>query len=84
MGGLISGSLPFACRQSSTAARDFRAILQQQLNGIHDAGTYKNERVIVSPQETTISIEGSEKRVINFCANNYLGMSVSRYLYMSS
>ncbi|XP_031633147.1 2-amino-3-ketobutyrate coenzyme A ligase, mitochondrial [Contarinia nasturtii] len=62
-------------RKSSTAAQNFRTILQNQLNDVHAAGTYKNERVISSPQRTDINIEGSSKSVINFCANNYLGMS---------
>lgn len=64
-------------RKSSTAAQNFRSILQNQLNEVHAAGTYKNERIISSPQKTEINIEGSSKSVINFCANNYLGMSVS-------
>lgn len=63
--------------QSSAAADNFRKILQKQLGEVHAAGTYKNERVISSPQNTVINIEGSSKSVINFCANNYLGMSVS-------
>lgn len=62
---------------SAAAAQNFRAILQQQLNDIQTAGTYKNERVITSPQQTVINIEGSSRSVINFCANNYLGLSVS-------
>lgn len=65
-------------RKSSTSAQHFRTILQKQLNEIHEAGTYKNERIISSPQQTIITIEGSSKSVINFCANNYLGMSVSK------
>lgn len=62
--------------ESSTAVQNFRSILQKQLNDIHAAGTYKNERVITSPQDTVINIEGSSRSVLNFCANNYLGMSV--------
>lgn len=64
-------------RQSSAAATNFRTILQKQLNDVHSAGTYKNERIISSPQETVINIAGSSESVVNFCANNYLGMSVS-------
>lgn len=67
-----------ASRHSSTAAaHEFRAILQNQLNDIQAAGTYKNERVITSPQKTIINIEGNSRSVVNFCANNYLGLSVS-------
>ncbi|MFB2119002.1 glycine C-acetyltransferase [Parapedobacter sp. 2B3] len=48
--------------------------LQQELQAIKDAGLYKNERVIVTPQGADIRIE-SGAEVINFCANNYLGLS---------
>lgn len=64
-------------RHSSTAAaQDFRAILQQQINDIRTAGTYKNERILTSAQKMVINIEGASRSVINFCANNYLGLSV--------
>ena len=61
----------------TAAASNFRDILQTQLDGIKKAGTYKNERVISSPQKSQITVQGVEKTVINFCANNYLGLSVS-------
>lgn len=48
--------------------------MQQELQAIKDAGLYKNERVIVTPQGADIRIE-SGAEVINFCANNYLGLS---------
>ncbi|WP_124979331.1 glycine C-acetyltransferase [Nonlabens xiamenensis] len=48
--------------------------LQKELAEIKEAGLYKKERVITSPQDAVIKLEdGSE--VINFCANNYLGLS---------
>lgn len=69
-------------RHSSTAAaHDFRAILQKHIRDIRSAGTYKNERVITSPQRTVINIEGTSRSVINFCANNYLGLAVSDAVY---
>ena len=40
---------------------------------MRDAGTYKTERVITSAQDMEIEAEG--KKVLNFCANNYLGLS---------
>jgi len=53
--------------------------LQKELAGIREAGLYKEERQITSPQAADISVvfpEGSPKQeVINFCANNYLGLS---------
>lgn len=60
----------------SAAQNRFRSILQNQLDDIHEAGTYKNERIITSPQDTTISVLGSYRKMLNFCANNYLGLSV--------
>lgn len=76
-GVLINADHSIVYRQSSTAAHNFRTILQQQLDDIHAAGTFKNERIISSPQKTAINIKDSAQSVINFCANNYLGMSVS-------
>ncbi|WP_374948726.1 glycine C-acetyltransferase [Mucilaginibacter sp.] len=52
-------------------------VLQQELAGIEDAGLYKNERIITSPQGADITVQGG-KEVINFCANNYLGLSGSQ------
>jgi len=48
--------------------------LKQKLNEIKDAGLYKNERVITTPQGAVIKTT-TGKEVINFCANNYLGLS---------
>ncbi len=47
--------------------------LQQTLNEIREAGLYKEERLICSPQSAAIEVAGTE--VLNFCANNYLGLS---------
>jgi glycine C-acetyltransferase len=48
--------------------------LQTELKEIDDAGLYKRERVITSPQAAEITVAGGQ-RVLNFCANNYLGLS---------
>ncbi|MFT5762065.1 MAG: glycine C-acetyltransferase [Polaribacter sp.] len=48
--------------------------LQQELQEIKDAGLYKSERIITSSQDAIIKISTGEE-VINFCANNYLGLS---------
>ena len=53
---------------------DFQKHLQTILTEIKDAGLYKNERVIITPQSSAIQVEGG-KDVINFCANNYLGLA---------
>ena len=57
---------------------DFTTHLRQELQGIRDAGLYKSERVITTPQAAhvrTIAADGSSREVINLCANNYLGLS---------
>jgi glycine C-acetyltransferase len=51
----------------------FRAGFQEELDAIREAGTYKEERVISSPQSAAIEVPQGE--VINFCANNYLGLA---------
>ena len=48
--------------------------LQQELEEIKAAGLYKSERIITSSQDAVIKISTGEE-VINFCANNYLGLS---------
>jgi len=48
--------------------------LEKELKEIEDAGLFKRERVITSPQSAEITILGGQK-VLNFCANNYLGLS---------
>ena len=49
-------------------------VLKNELSEIEKAGLYKKERVITSPQGAEITVQGG-KQVINFCANNYLGLS---------
>ncbi len=46
-----------------------------ELTQLRESGLYKNERVIVSPQGPEIRVEGIDQPVLNFCANNYLGLS---------
>ena len=48
--------------------------LQNELREIKEAGLYKSERIIVSPQGAEIKLESGQE-VLNFCANNYLGLS---------
>jgi len=51
----------------------FKASYRDELDAIREAGTYKEERVISSPQSAAIRVPQGE--VINFCANNYLGLA---------
>ena len=48
--------------------------LQSELKAIEDAGLYKKERIISSPQDAEITLTTGEE-VVNFCSNNYLGLS---------
>lgn len=48
--------------------------LQEEISAIKDDGLYKKERIITTPQDAEITLDTGEK-VINFCANNYLGLS---------
>lgn len=52
----------------------FKEHLEAQLGAVRAAGTYKRERVIVTPQGTTIRVADG-KPVLNLCANNYLGLA---------
>jgi glycine C-acetyltransferase len=53
---------------------NYKSHLDSLLNEIKEAGLYKNERIIVSPQGAEIELNTGQK-VLNFCANNYLGLS---------
>ena len=53
--------------------QQFTNRIEEELNSIREAGLYKTERIITSPQGAEIEVNG--KTVLNFCANNYLGLS---------
>lgn len=57
----------------------FRKFLSAELSSIREAGLYKEERQIVTPQRADIEVSGGQS-VLNFCANNYLGLSDSEAL----
>jgi glycine C-acetyltransferase len=59
--------------------RKFQQHLTQELDAIRSAGLYKEERTIVSSQSVSIKLQSGEN-VLNFCANNYLGLSNSPQL----
>ena len=54
--------------------KTLQPILEKELEEIEKAGLYKRERVIITPQGADIKIQGGQE-VINFCANNYLGLA---------
>jgi glycine C-acetyltransferase len=63
----MAGAIP-------TMFNSFQKHVQAQLDEIRAAGTYKNERVIITPQGATIRVSDG-KAVLNLCANNYLGLA---------
>ncbi|MGX5175190.1 glycine C-acetyltransferase [Aliikangiella sp. IMCC44653] len=60
-------------------SQDFLNHLQAQINELHDTGLYKDERVIDSQQQADIHVTTGQN-VLNFCANNYLGLANSKAL----
>lgn len=72
--GLLASSEP-ALKRSYAAVAEAKAVLEQELDSIRAAGTWKAERIITSKQGPQINVEGSRGSILNFCANNYLGLS---------
>ena len=52
---------------------DIKSHLQHEIESIKDAGLFKEERIITSPQGAEITLNTGQK-VLNFCSNNYLGL----------
>jgi hypothetical protein len=69
--------LRHSLRSSSTATSSLRQSLSKRLEDIRAAGTWKVERVITTPQAAAIRVQDATGELLNFCANNYLGLSVS-------
>lgn len=61
------------------AYNNFQEYLKNELTDIKSLGLYKNERIIVSPQSASIRVSTGQE-VLNFCANNYLGLSDNKEL----
>ncbi|KAJ2811844.1 hypothetical protein H4S07_001799 [Coemansia furcata] len=69
---------PVARRLLSTAAKLPEALEERittALSAMKTAGTFKTERVITTPQRSSINVQSSTTPVLNFCANNYLGLA---------
>lgn len=56
-------------------SQTYKNYLTEQLQGLHEQGLYKSERVMTSPQQAEVHLQGRQENDINFCANNYLGLS---------
>ncbi|WP_313580495.1 glycine C-acetyltransferase [Chishuiella sp.] len=61
----------------------FQQYLQTQLNDLEEQGLFKKERIIASPQSAEITLENG-KKLLNFCANNYLGLSDNKEVVNAS
>jgi glycine C-acetyltransferase len=57
------------------ASERFLDHLAGEVQGLRDSGLYKSERILTSPQAAEITVEGRTEPVLNFCANNYLGLA---------
>ncbi len=62
---------------------NYQDFLQKEIGDIKEAGLYKDERIIVAPQQAEITLEDGSK-VLNFCMNNYLGLSNNPELIKSA
>ncbi|KHN81363.1 2-amino-3-ketobutyrate coenzyme A ligase, mitochondrial [Toxocara canis] len=70
---MLSRNVLQSLRRISAARAEVCAAIEGELKEIKDAGTYKNERVIIGRQGMEIDVQKSDKKLLNFCANNYLG-----------
>ena len=61
----------------------FQDHLKTQLNDLEEQGLFKKERIIASPQSAEITLENG-KTLLNFCANNYLGLSDNKEVISAS
>ncbi|CAM1154236.1 GCAT (predicted), partial [Pycnogonum litorale] len=77
---IIGRSLGSVHQSSSIAV--LKAALQEQLDTIEQAGTLITERIVTSKQAPEIRVAGCRNPVLNFCANNYLGLSVRLHLLL--
>eukprot|EP00514_Thraustochytrium_sp_LLF1b_P010598 CAMPEP_0184549310 /NCGR_PEP_ID=MMETSP0199_2-20130426/9257_1 /TAXON_ID=1112570 /ORGANISM="Thraustochytrium sp., Strain LLF1b" /LENGTH=416 /DNA_ID=CAMNT_0026944023 /DNA_START=43 /DNA_END=1294 /DNA_ORIENTATION=+ len=57
------------------SASQLTSVLDAQVQDMRDAGTFKSERILTGPQLSAVNVQGLDNKVLNFCANNYLGLS---------
>eukprot|EP00090_Calanus_glacialis_P009955 TRINITY_DN1833_c0_g1_i1.p1 TRINITY_DN1833_c0_g1~~TRINITY_DN1833_c0_g1_i1.p1 ORF type:complete len:426 (+),score=137.56 TRINITY_DN1833_c0_g1_i1:46-1323(+) len=75
LGLLKSSSSALQPRASQSAAAVVNKRIEQDLESIKQAGTWKTEKVITTAQNVSVNVTGSKGPILNFCANNYLGLS---------
>lgn len=69
-------NVKYISNRNLSAINKFTNHVSEQLDSIKAAGTFKNERVITSKQGSHIKVASNKNSVLNFCANNYLGLAV--------
>ncbi|VUZ49979.1 unnamed protein product [Hymenolepis diminuta] len=80
----VSSIISVIPKRYQSAAAAVQSLITKELDGIKSAGTWKTERIITSPQASDVAVEGMKSDVINFCANNYLGLSSHPRVIQSS
>ncbi|XP_034246849.1 2-amino-3-ketobutyrate coenzyme A ligase, mitochondrial [Thrips palmi] len=68
----------------SHAQVQLKEILDETLGGIKSAGTWKEERIIQTPQKVAVRVQNVKSPILNFCANNYLGLANNREVIEAS
>eukprot|EP00053_Salpingoeca_punica_P009208 m.82504 g.82504 ORF g.82504 m.82504 type:complete len:424 (-) comp14922_c0_seq1:246-1517(-) len=71
----LSATRTSVARMATRAGSAVNSLIQTQLDEIKAAGTWKAERIITTPQSANIGVQSREGKVLNFCANNYLGLA---------
>lgn len=71
-------------RRLSTLTQVIDKRLNPELESIRQAGTWKNERIISTSQSAYIQVENSKNELLNFCANNYLGLANNQEIVQAS
>lgn len=77
-------SFSSSIRSLSTLRQVIDKRLNPELDSIRQAGTWKNERVISTSQSAHIQVEHSNNQLLNFCANNYLGLANNKEIVQAS
>ncbi|GLV40352.1 Glycine C-acetyltransferase [Carabus blaptoides fortunei] len=70
--------------QFENAGQILRSVLRSEIESIKKAGTWKNERLITSPQHMSITVQGRKDKILNFCANNYLGLANNEQVVLAA
>ena len=72
---VVSNSVWYASSQAQNALDSSMEIIKNELDKIERGGLWKHERVITTKQDSHIHVENQSSSILNFCANNYLGLS---------